>query len=77
MLWEVVSEQLKQTCEAYHEAQSKHNLLLMDLEKLSLQRLNAEGENWTNKPVPTKIKELKFLDDFDQHKESKEKLVRH
>jgi len=72
-----LSEQLKQTCKAYQKAQSKHNLLLMDLEKLSLQRFDSESENWTAIPVPTEIKELKFLDDFDQYKEGKEKLVCH
>jgi len=60
-----LSEQLKQTCEAYQKTRSKHNLLLMELEKLSLQRLDGESENWTNMPVPAEIRELKFLDNID------------
>jgi len=68
-------EQLKQTCEAYQKARSKHNLLWMKLEKLSLQRLDDESENWTNKPVPTEIKELKFLDNLHLRDKGKKKLV--
>ncbi|MGQ9515526.1 MAG: hypothetical protein ACUVTL_10875 [Thermoproteota archaeon] len=49
----------------------------MKLEKLSLQQFDSESENWLAMPVPTEFKELKFLDDFDPHKEGKEKLVCH
>ncbi|MBS7632721.1 hypothetical protein KEJ15_03750 [Candidatus Bathyarchaeota archaeon] len=67
-------EKLKQACEAYHKAQSKHNLLLMELEKLSLQQFEGESENWTCMPVPTDIRELKFLEDF-QRDEGRRKFV--
>jgi uncharacterized coiled-coil protein SlyX len=71
-----LSEKLMQACEAYHQTQSKHNLLLMELEKLSLQRFDSESENWTTMPVPAEIRELKFLEDF-QRDEGKGKLVCH
>ncbi len=47
-------------------------LLLMELEKLSLQRFDGESENWTSMPVPAEIRELKFLEYFDQGEEGKE-----
>jgi len=72
-----LSEKLKQACEAYHEVQNKHNLLLMELEKLSLQRFEGESKDWTGMSVLTEIKELKFLEDFDQRDEGRERLVRH
>ena len=74
---EGLSEQLRQACEAYQKARGKYNLLLMELEKLSLKRLDEEYENWTNKPVPTEISELKFLDNFDCQYGGKERLVCH
>ncbi|MBS7633767.1 hypothetical protein KEJ15_09205 [Candidatus Bathyarchaeota archaeon] len=72
-----LSEQLRQACEAYHKVQSKHNLLLMKLEKLSLQRFEGESENWTNMLVPAEIRELKFLEDFSHREEGREKLACH
>jgi hypothetical protein len=59
-----LSEQLMQACEAYQKARSRHSLLLMELEKLSLKRLDEEGENWMSMPIPTEIKELRFLDNL-------------
>ena len=70
-----LSEQLKQACKAYHEAQSKHNLLLMELEKLSFQRCDDESRNWTGMPVLIEIRELKFLDNITKGDEDKERLV--
>ncbi len=70
-----LSEQLKRACEAYQKARSKYNLLLMELEKLSLQRFDDQGENWMSMPIPTEIRELKFLEDFDQQDEGKGRLV--